>query len=517
MINEKLVIARITSANNRQESYKKFLVNLFKRFVAYLNSRNIEEPCLIDCYDFKNSLTKSVGEFFFRIIVAIDFVFSKHWTIPNTIRPFNPLPQPNKDDVEKYWLKHDKDDPIPIDIFCCKLDGEFSNLLIKDSVKKHYRQFINQFRWYCFTNNEHSFRLELIDDFLKFALPLNDYSEKRNIILRIKKAATFLLFEGKLPNNPFKKECKKLDYACDLQCLREKIRKELLLEKDYSEASLWLFDRSLRNIFDCCSIKNLKDLKSLCSKQINKVLSFLKENCSKPTLNHRVHYLKRLLDYLYEQKYVEQKLSSTIFTSKYVRSYVPPYLSLDSQAKIKEEIKNCPLRDQAIVLLALELGLRQSDILNLRLSNLDFKNNPLSIIQQKTKKPLTLHIFPHILELITKYISLERPLPYKDDEKIFLSIKPPFTPLKATWHIIQLLLQNSGVVKENKITWGLHSLRHSFTHTMLYNETPKHIITEALGHSVDTSDRPYLSMQDQMLKKCALDLQLIGLGKDFEK
>lgn len=78
MINEKLVIARITSANNRQESYKKFLVNLFKRFVAYLNSRNIEEPCLIDCYDFKNSLTKSVGEFFFRIIVAIDFVFSKH-------------------------------------------------------------------------------------------------------------------------------------------------------------------------------------------------------------------------------------------------------------------------------------------------------------------------------------------------------------------------------------------------------------------------------------------------------
>ena len=52
---------------------------------------------------------------------------------------------------------------------------------------------------------------------------------------------------------------------------------------------------------------------------------------------------------------------------------------------------------------------------------------------------------------------------------------------------------------------------------MLYNETPKHIITEALGHSVDTSDRPYLSMQDQMLKKCALDLQLIGLGKDFEK
>ena len=51
---------------------------------------------------------------------------------------------------------------------------------------------------------------------------------------------------------------------------------------------------------------------------------------------------------------------------------------------------------------------------------------------------------------------------------------------------------------------------------MMSSETDKYVITQTLGHSVDSSDRPYLSMEEQMLKSCALDLKLIGLGNGFE-
>ena len=60
-------------------------------------------------------------------------------------------------------------------------------------------------------------------------------------------------------------------------------------------------------------------------------------------------------------------------------------------------------------------------------------------------------------------------------------------------------------------------MRYSLVHAMMSSETDKYVITQTLGHSVDSSDRPYLSMEEQMLKSCALDLKLIGLGNGFEE
>jgi hypothetical protein len=41
-------------------------------------------------------------------------------------------------------------------------------------------------------------------------------------------------------------------------------------------------------------------------------------------------------------------------------------------------------------------------------------------------------------------------------------------------------------------------------------KTPHQIITDALGHTSKESDKPYISMEEQMLRKCPLDFSLIG-------
>ena len=78
-------------------------------------------------------------------------------------------------------------------------------------------------------------------------------------------------------------------------------------------------------------------------------------------------------------------------------------------------------------------------------------------------------------------------------------------------------IKKAGIKAENKDSKGPHLMRYSLVHAMMSSESDKYLITQTLGHSIDSSDRPYLSMEEQMLKKCALSLELIGLGNGIEE
>ncbi len=61
-------------------------------------------------------------------------------------------------------------------------------------------------------------------------------------------------------------------------------------------------------------------------------------------------------------------------------------------------------RDQAMLLLALRLGIRRSDIVNLKFSNINWQNDTITFIQQKTKVPVTLPLLTDVGNAIMAYI-----------------------------------------------------------------------------------------------------------------
>lgn len=60
-------------------------------------------------------------------------------------------------------------------------------------------------------------------------------------------------------------------------------------------------------------------------------------------------------------------------------------------------------------------------------------------------------------------------------------------------------------------------LRYSLAHAMMYTQTDHKVMTDTLGHQSKDSDRPYLSMNEEMLLKCALDLSSLGMGRYGKK
>ena len=65
-------------------------------------------------------------------------------------------------------------------------------------------------------------------------------------------------------------------------------------------------------------------------------------------------------------------------------------------------------RDYAMVLLAARYGLRISDIIGLRFCNLDWENNRISLVQQKTGKRVTLPLSEEVGGAIIEYLQIGR-------------------------------------------------------------------------------------------------------------
>ena len=515
MYNIKVALAMIKKLNLKESTLITFS-RLLTSFQKFLDSKEITNPQLEHFLDFHKSLQKSNAKMFLALISRIDSIFCMHWTKPGTIVPFTPPSLPDTKRVDEFFHNYEKGIPLPVDYLIVKVCQSLLDQGESKSTVDLYLCVLNRFRWFCLKNGETNFKQKLLDQFIECEKNTK-IPTRTKMVSRTKKLLLLIIDNGYLPYNPLKIISKVKPYTSSIEKVRTEYKNYLTNEKGFALASIRKYDSVLRQIFDYCKIKSLAQLKVLSHSDIDKILNeFYKKYC-KESLRGQIPVLKGILEYLYKVGLIVQNLSAPIFTCRYIKSYVPPYLTIESQAKLKLALKNATFREKAIVLLALELGLRSCDIVNLKLSNLDFTNQTLKIVQHKTKKPLELPIFSHILDAIDNYIKKERPLPYKDGENIFLSQHPPFAPLTNIYHHVSKWVNIAGVKSENKNVKGPHLMRYSLVHAMMSSETDKYVITQTLGHSVDSSDRPYLSMEEQMLKSCALDLKLIGLGNGFEE
>jgi integrase len=81
-------------------------------------------------------------------------------------------------------------------------------------------------------------------------------------------------------------------------------------------------------------------------------------------------------------------------------------------------------RDYAMLLLATRLGMRSGDIVHLTFDEIDFENNSIHLVQEKTLQPLELPLLPEVKDAILDYIQNARPI--VDNECIFLRQNAPY-------------------------------------------------------------------------------------------
>lgn len=166
-------------------------------------------------------------------------------------------------------------------------------------------------------------------------------------------------------------------------------------------------------------------------------------------------------------------------------------------------------RDYAMTLLAARYGLRISDIIGLRFCNLEWENNRICLVQQKTGKKVTLPLSEEVGSAIIDYVQHGRPdikTPF-----VFIKAHAPYGPLKASGLGANLSdwMRAAGINSTGR-KHGPHALRHSLATNLLGVNQPIPVISEILGHSTADSTTVYTRVSVDMLRHCALDVPFVS-------
>lgn len=258
---------------------------------------------------------------------------------------------------------------------------------------------------------------------------------------------------------------------------------------------------------------NTKNVMSLDTVTVPIVLEFLKSLSSfgKPTINSIMRTVRYYLKYCHDNGIMHEELFSKLPNPHYNRqSRLPSTYTEDEVRKTLDTIdmgNPCGIRDYAIILLIARLGLRSSDVANLRFSNIDWESDRIRLTQVKTGNPLELPLLSDVGEAIINYLKNARPK--TESDHVFIRVQPPYTEFRsgAVGALVHEHLLRAGIHLEGRKT-GSHALRHSLASRLLEHEIPLPVISEILGHVNTQTTMTYLRIDINELKKCALEVMV---------
>lgn len=285
--------------------------------------------------------------------------------------------------------------------------------------------------------------------------------------------------------------------------------KNHLVSSQLSKVTVGHYIKISKTFIDYLQQLKVEPIKDITMDTCNSYLKTL-AGLSFKTIEQQVCGIRHFLRYLYSSNLIindyAEKIHMPIISKN---AKIPSTWKLDELKAILSVIdRNSPIgkRDYAMILLACVLGLRVGDIKSLRFENFNWEAKQISIIQHKTRKPLSLPIPDSVGWAIIDYIKNGRPKYYETDY-IFLKHMPPFDPIGDDNHMHQQLvkyMRKAGISHYRNRRCGFHSLRHSAGSILLEMEVSLPIITNILGHSDSNVTAIYLKTDLQKLVECVL-------------
>lgn len=168
-------------------------------------------------------------------------------------------------------------------------------------------------------------------------------------------------------------------------------------------------------------------------------------------------------------------------------------------------------RDYAMLLLVARLGIRDADLQNLKLSDVNWETKSIEFIQLKTKQSLTLPLLEDVGWAIIEYLKNGRPKTMC--QNIFVKHIHPYGEMALCFYNLKKYINSAGITVNSDKSKGIHALRHTLVNRLLEKNVPTDTISTILGHTSDNSIKNYLHTDLKTLKLCALEVSEVTVNE----
>lgn len=169
--------------------------------------------------------------------------------------------------------------------------------------------------------------------------------------------------------------------------------------------------------------------------------------------------------------------------------------------QIFDEVKN--IKHKALFMVAYDAGLRLSEVIHLRVDDLDSKRMVIRIRQGKGRKDRYARLTPALLELLREYWRTCRPQTF-----LFPGADPnkPYN-IATPGHALKKVCRKARIKK--RVT--MHTLRHSFATHLLEAGTNLRVIQVLLGHGSIKTTAWYTHISLEQLRNAPSTMELIQM------
>ncbi len=258
---------------------------------------------------------------------------------------------------------------------------------------------------------------------------------------------------------------------------------ETLRLKAYSESTIKTYRNEFGQLLLLLKDKNVDDLTA--SQLRSYFLYCIKKlKLSENTLHSRINAIK----FYFEQVLKREQLFLEVPRPK-KPSTLPKAISKRDIKKLLDVTTN--LKHNTILKLCYGMGLRVSEIVNLKITDIDSRNMQVLVERAKGKKDRYVNLPQSILEQLRAYY-----LRYKPKKYLFEGMYGEQYSIRSVQQIFNNAMKKAKINKKV----GIHGLRHSFATHLLESGTDIRCIQELLGHKDIKTTLIYTKVSNNILK-----------------
>lgn len=281
----------------------------------------------------------------------------------------------------------------------------------------------------------------------------------------------------------------------------------LRFERNFSENTLDAYLRDIKKLRDYCELEleNTGPLEITYDHIQEYIFQRSKLKFSERSQARWISSIKAFFKYLVDDE-LRTDNPATLIEGPKLGLYLPDTLSFEDVNRIIKAIDlstDLGKRNQCMIEVLYGCGLRVSELIDLKISNINFKESYLKV-DGKGDKSRFVPLATYTSTLIKDYIREVRSK-YKINKKcndiLFLNSRGSAMSRVIVFIIIKELTEKAGINK--KIS--PHTFRHSFATHLLQNGADLRYIQEMLGHSSITTTEIYTHLKNEELRDVILN------------